>query len=427
MPRRRERALMVTALGIGLAGMVLVAVAGGATLEAGLTGRPELTVPAIALLWGQLALAALLCHLVLARRHRGADQVLLPLSLGLTGLGVTIIFSLAPGQAQKQVNWLWVSLAVLLLTVTLRGDIDRFRDYRYLFGLLTAVLLLMTMVLGHESHGARLWLKLGPIALQPGELAKVTLVFFLAGYLDSRGDMLVDGGRRVLGIELPDPRYLGPVVLMWGFGMVLLVGLRDLGTALLFFGTFLSMMYAATAQAGYLWLGGAGFAGGLWICSRLFHHVRIRLDMWQNPWPEAQDKGYQIVQGLFAIAAGGVGGVGLGLGGAERIPAATTDYPFAALCEELGLWGAAMAVALFGVWVYRALRLGASHPNRYRALLSTGIGCLMAVQTLVILGGVTKLIPLTGITLPFISYGGSSLVTNYLLLGLLLRCSEGAR
>lgn len=427
MPRPREAALLVIALAIGLAGALLISVTGGATLEAGMTANPELTLSRLAAVWGQVALAAFTIHLLIRRQAPGMDQVLLPLSVALAALGLVVIFSLAPEQAQKQMNWLWVGLALLALTLLLPRELDSLRDYRYLFALATALLLLLPLAIGREINGARLWIVLGPVRLQPGEVAKVTLVLFLAGYLEARGELLLEGGRRLLGIEVPDLRYLGPVLVTAGAAMLLLVGLRDLGTALLFFGTFVAMLYLVTAQAGYVIVGGLGFGAGAWLCSRLFGHVRRRLAIWLNPWVDPLDAGHQVVQGLFAVAAGGLTGTGLGRGQAARIPAVTTDYPFAAVCEQLGLWGAAMMVALYALWVHRALRIAVTQPNRYRALLAGGIGALIATQTLVILGGVTKLVPLTGITLPFISYGGSSLVTNFLLLGLLLRCSEGTR
>ncbi len=421
--RSLERGLLVPALGLGLAGTVLVAVARGAEFG----GDPgTVSIGYIARIWAQVAAAAVACHLLLAARRRDCDELLYPLSLALCGLGLATIFSLAPDQAQKQMNWLWVSLAVLLATLHL-PRLARLKQYTYTFGLLTAALLLLPMLFGREINGARLWLQFGGVTIQPGELAKITLVLFLAGYLERHGETLAAGGRKLLGITLPDPRYLGPLLVLWGVGMVLLVRLRDLGTALLFFGTAVAMLYAVTARASYLVAGALSFAGGAALCMQWFGHVRRRIEVWLDPWPQIDGDGYQIVQGLFALAAGGVSGVGLGLGYASRIPAASTDFPFAAIAEELGLWGAALVIALYLVWIYRAMRVGVSQADDYRALLAVGLGSLMALQTMVILGGVTKLIPLTGITLPFISYGGSSLVTNFLMLGLLLRCSEEGR
>ncbi len=427
MRRRSERALLVTAIGVGLAGAALVAVARGATLDQGLVEGPPLTLPRILFIWLQVGAAAFACHALLIWRRPQCDQVLLPTSLALNAIGLAIIFSLDPAAAQKQVGWLWVALTILMLTVLFAPEPEQIARHKYLLGLLTAALLVLPMLIGREINGARLWIKVGPATLQPGELAKITLVLFLAGYLSERAELIAEQRRRIGPFEVPDPQFLAPLILMWALGMMMLVRLKDLGTALLFFGTFVALVYLATARAGYLVTGAISFVGGAYVCARLFRHVRLRLNVWLDPWSSIDRGGYQVAQGLFAIAAGGVGGTGLGLGAAATIPAVTTDFPFAAVCEELGLWGAAVLVALYLVWVGRAFRIAAAQPDRLRSLLAAGLGCLLATQTLVIMGGVTKLIPLTGITLPFVSYGGSSLVTNYLMLGLLLRASEGSR
>ncbi len=418
---------MVTALGIGLVGAVLVAVARGVGLERQLVEGPAVTFGQLVAVWLQLAAAAALCHALLAWRRPSCDQFVLPLSVALTGLGLATIFSLSPAQAGKQVTWLWVSFAVFAATILIGRDLSGLRQYKYLLGCLTAGLLLVPMLVGTEVNGARLWIRIGGATIQPGELAKITLVLFLAGYLAEKGELIVEEPRRIGPLTLPDPQFLLPLLLMWAVGMAMLVLLRDLGTALLFYGTVVAMLYLATDRVGFLAVGALSFAGGAALCARLFGHVQARLSVWLDPWPKIDGTGYQVIQGLFALAAGGVGGVGLGMGSASRIPAATTDFPFAAICEELGLWGAGLILALFLIWVHRALRVGVRHPDAFRGLVAAGLGCLMATQALVICGGVTRIIPLTGITLPFISYGGSSLLTNYLALGLLLRCSEGQR
>ncbi|MBI5833595.1 MAG: FtsW/RodA/SpoVE family cell cycle protein [Armatimonadetes bacterium] len=432
MGRARERGLLLTALLVGLTGSALVAVVHGGTFDP----QQADSLPRQAIVWAQLAVAAFGCHFVLARRGSDADETLLPVSMALTGVGLTVIYSLDPAQAQRQVTWLWLALGVLLLTVIRLVDVAKLREYVYVWGAGTAGLLLLPILFAKEVNGARLWIDLGVFKLQPSELAKLTLVMFLAAYLSSaRGAAIAEADWRPLGLRLPSPRYLVPLLVMWVAAMVLLVALRDLGTALLFFGTFICVIYAATAQPGYLVFGAISFTCGAWAAAQMFGHVRNRIQAWLNPWPEEvlAKSGYQVAQGLFAIAAGGMGGVGLGMSQmvnpftGRTVFAATTDLPFAALCEQMGLWGAALVVALYGFWVYRALRVSLSQPDNFRALLALGLGVLMAVQVFVIMGGVTKLIPLTGITLPFISYGGSSLISNFLMLGLLLRCSEGQR
>ncbi|NUQ00544.1 MAG: FtsW/RodA/SpoVE family cell cycle protein [Armatimonadetes bacterium] len=427
MRRRVELGLLTTALGIGAAGAALVAVARGASLAPPEAATDGLHFGGILQVWLQVGLAVLLCHLVLRRLRPTADQLLFPVGVALTAIGLAVIFSLSPGQAQRQVGWLWISLLVFVAALRWPGDLDRLRQLKYLMGLLTGLLLLLPMVAGQEINGARLWLKIGGFTLQPGELAKVTLVFFLAGYLCSRAELLVAEPRRFGPLVLPDPQLLAPLLGMWALGMAMLVLLRDLGTALLFFGTFVTMLYLATAQAAWLAAGAGSFLAGAWVMASWFSHVQTRLVTWLDPWSRIERGGYQIAQGLFAIAAGGVSGVGLGLGAAASIPAATTDFPFAAICEELGWWGAAVVVALYAVLLQRALRAAVMQPDRFRGLLAGGLGSLLALQALVILAGVTKLVPLTGITLPFVSYGGSSLLTNFLVLALLLRCSEVRR
>lgn len=428
MPRRAERALLVGALGLGLVGGALVVVAAGATLETGPDAQPALSFPRMLLVWLQLAAAGVLCHAVLTVRRPRTDQLLLPVSLALTGIGLAVVFSLDPAAAQKQVTWVELALGVFLLTLLNGRRLDELRDYRYLLGFGTLLLLVVPMVIGKEINGARLWVRVGSFTVQPGELAKVTLVLFLAAYLHSQAAALVGDRLRLGPLNLPSPAVLAPLVGMWAVGMMVLVLLRDLGTALLFFGTFVAMLYLATGKVGYLAVGAGSFVAGAAVCARLFSHVQARIQIWLDPWSVADGRGYQVVQGLFAIAAGGLTGVGLGRGAAASIPEAATDYPFASICEELGLVGAAVVVSLYVIWVYRAFRIAMRQPDGFRSLLAAGLGVLMATQTLVILGGVTKLIPLTGITMPFISYGGSSLLTNFLMLGLLLHAGdEGPR
>lgn len=424
MRRRTERGLLVTALGIGLAASALVAVAKGAGLVAPDEGGLPVTFPQVIAVWAQVAVAVLATHVLLALRHPTCDQYLLPISVALTGLGLAVIFALAPDQAERQVGWLYLSLAGFAAVVVGLRDVGTLRRYKYTWGAVTVLLLVLPLAIGRTVHGSRLWISLGPLTVQPGELAKLSLVLFAAGYLSTRGELLAAEPRRIGPFAVPEPRLMVPLMVMWAVAMLLLVRLRDLGTALLFFAVVVAMLYAATDRAAWLGLGAVSFAGGAWVCAQLFGHVHRRITAWLDPWSDVNRSGFQVAQGLFAIAAGGLSGAGLGLGQAWRIPEAATDYPFAAVCEDLGLWGAAVLAALYVLWVQRALHTALRCRDRFIALLAVGLGSLMAVQTLVILAGVTKLIPLTGITLPFVSYGGSSLLTNYLALGLLLRCGE---
>jgi cell division protein FtsW (lipid II flippase) len=287
------------------------------------------------------------------------------------------------------------------------------------------LLVLATFVLGIDLNesGMRLWLGAGGVYFQPSELLKIILVVFLAAYLAEKRELIVLTGLRVGPFRLPPLPYLLPLLLVWLISLGLVVIQRDLGAALLFFGIFLAMLYVATARVTYVLAGLGAFALGGVLCYRLFEHVRDRVAIWLDPWADAQGRGYQVVQALIALGAGGVLGTGLGYGYPEYIPAVHTDFVIAAIGEEFGLLGTLAVVGLYLLLVYRGFRIALRAPDAYLQLLATGLSTVLALQALVILGGTTRLIPLTGITLPFISYGGSSLLANYLIVGLLLRVS----
>jgi cell division protein FtsW (lipid II flippase) len=297
-------------------------------------------------------------------------------------------------------------------------------------GILGLVTLLLTAFLGQEINGARLWVNIGPLGFQPGEFAKILLVIFFAGYLVDIREVLTVSTRRVLGVPLPPLRYLAPLLIVWAMSMALMVFMKDLGTSLLFFGALLALVYAATGRVFYVLVGLALFAGGAALLYLGFAHVRTRVDVWINPWNDAAGKGYQIVQSLFALASGGLFGRGLGQGylvfpsGKARIPYVETDFIFSAIGEELGLVGAVGIVLLFLFFAYRGFRIATKAGDDFRRLLAAGLTSIFALQAFLIMGGVTKLIPLTGITLPFVSYGGSSVVANFVLVALLLRISD---
>jgi cell division protein FtsW (lipid II flippase) len=307
--------------------------------------------------------------------------------------------------------------------------VERLQGYTYLFGIAAGFLVLLPLVpgLGREINGSRLWIALGPLRFQPGELAKLCMVSFLASFLARRGRLLLATTGKFLGLPVPEMRYVGPLLLMWVLSLGLLVLEKDLGTALLFFGLFTAMTYAASGRGAYVALGLLLFGGGAWLCFTQFHHVQVRVHTWLNPWTDVDAKGYQITQSLFAVEAGGMFGRGLGFGRAGTIPEVTTDFPFAAIVEELGLLGGAAVIILYSFLVFRAAAIAADAPSPFTALFAAGLGSIIALQSFIIIGGVIKLIPLTGITLPFISYGGSSTLTNYVLVGLLLRASQRTR
>jgi len=277
--------------------------------------------------------------------------------------------------------------------------------------------------LGREINGARLWVRLGPMSFQPGEAAKVLLVVFLAAYLVDKRELLADF-RRVGVVRMPDPRHLAPLLVAWGLAILVMVQEKDLGSSMLFFAVFVAMLYMATERAAYLGIGAVLFSAAAVFAYHLFAHVQVRVSTWINPWRTASGTGFQIVQSLFALGSGGIAGSGLGLGSPGKIPAASTDFIFAAIGEELGLMGAAAILIAYILLVGTGYRIAINADQPFTKLLAAGLTTILGVQTFIIVGGVTRLIPLTGITLPFISFGGSSLIANFVILALLLRISD---
>lgn len=368
-------------------------------------------------------------HFFLVWRWPAADQLLLPLVAVLSAIGLLMVTRLAPSVASRQMLWIGVGALALLTPLLLLPRVDWLAHYKYTWAALGGGLVLVTFFLGVDPNGsgARLWLGAGGVYFQPSEIFKVLLVIFLASYLAERRELLALAGRRVGPIHLPPPPYWLPLVVVWLLSLGLLVIQRDLGAALLFFGIFLALVYAATGRLDYL-LGGLGlFAAGAVLAYQVFGHVRERVAIWLDPWPLAQDQAYQVVQGLIALGAGGILGAGLGWGYPEYIPAVHTDFVIAAIGEELGLLGTFAVLALYMLLVYRGFRIALRAPDAFLQLLAAGLSTVLGLQALIILGGTTRMMPLTGITLPFISYGGSSLLVNFAMIGLLLRISVEAR
>jgi peptidoglycan glycosyltransferase len=281
--------------------------------------------------------------------------------------------------------------------------------------------------IGREVRGARLWVGLGPLQFQPAEIGKVLLVIFLASYLNARKELLAVATRRIGPIALPEPRHLAPLLVAWGISLVVLFLEKDLGSSLLFFGIVVVMLWVATGRGAYLALGAILFAVGAFAGYSMFEHVQDRVTVWLHVFDRGlvQNEGYQLAQSLFALATGGISGTGLGQGRPGFIPDAHTDFVFSAMGEELGLLGVTALLLLFILLIFRGFRAAVRSPDGFGQLLATGLSTVLALQTFVIVGGVTRLIPLTGITLPFVSYGGSSLVANFVLLALLIRVSAG--
>jgi peptidoglycan glycosyltransferase len=295
--------------------------------------------------------------------------------------------------------------------------------------LIGVALLLLPLVpgVGQSIRGAKIWVSVGPVSFQPGEFAKIALAIFFASYLVEKRELLALPGRRLGPFAFPDLRTLGPVLLAWGTSLLVMGAERDLGSSLLFFALFVVLLWMASGRATYLGVGGLLFAIGSFFSWRAFDHVQVRVETWLDPWQYYDGRGYQIAQATFALAWGGVAGTGIGLGNPDIIPVVTTDFIFAAIGEELGLLGSAAVLVAFLLMVGCGLRIAARADAPFDKLLAAGLTTILGLQAFIIIGGVIRLVPLTGITLPFVSYGGSSLVANYVLLALLLRVSDSAR
>jgi cell division protein FtsW len=396
---------------------------------------------------GPLGLAAayllmmLGAHFVLVvAGHRG-DPLLLPLVATIGGIGLvmlnrlpqglrgTNLFGLQLGMAETQLLWFGVGLvAMLLVAVGLRDD-GFLRHYKYTWALGGAALLVLTFLFGVEENGARLWIALGPVRFQPGEAIKIVLVVFIAGYLAEKRALLTGASLRIGFLKIPPVPYLLPMIAIFVMVMLIVVIMRDLGTALLFLGIFLTMLFVATGRRSYVLLGILLFIAGSFVAYNLFGHVRTRVDNWIDPFVDPTDAGYQTVQALHAFGRGGLFGEGLGQGlpvidGRLPIPALETDFIFAAVGEELGLLGAFALLALALALVFRGLRVAMLARDDFSAMLAVGLTTSLGLQTLIIVAGNVKLIPLTGITFPFVSYGGSSLLASFVVVGLLLSVSH---
>jgi len=416
---RRRR---TTELGLGLLA-VIIGVAGYLLVELSqkLTLPPDLWV-LLAVVIGLFAVA----HLAVRAFAPRADATLLPLVALLNGIGFVMISRLDKGLARTQSVWTAVAIAAFVATLVIVRRVRVLEQYRYTFAFLGIAFLLLPLApgIGREVNGARLWARVGPVTFQPGEIAKVLFVVFFAAYLVEKRELLSSGSRRIGRMMLPDPKHLGPLVLAWAVAILLMTGGKDLGSSLLFFALFTAMLYIATARSAYLVAALVLFVGASVVAYNMFSHVTVRVSTWINPWPTSQGKGYQLVQSLFAFGSGGFAGTGLGLGSPQKIPNASTDFIFSAIGEELGLIGTIAVVIAFLLLVGTGFRIARQTDRPFSKLFAAGLSVILGVQMFVIVGGVSRLIPLTGITLPFISYGGSSLVANWVIIALLLRISD---
>jgi cell division protein FtsW (lipid II flippase) len=434
-PTRRgtELALLIAAYLVGAAAYVQVdlAVLGEVASD---------TVPVLAVLAGLV----LVLHGAVRMLARWSDPVLVPAVLTLNMLGLTMIHRLDLADARRAAQagdaipspdvytqLTWTTLGVLLFVAVLVVVRDHrvLQRYTYTFMLAGLVLLLLPLVpgIGATINGATLWIRIGSLSFQPGELAKILLTIFFAGYLTVTRDSLAFVRTKVLGVELPRGRDLGPLFVAWFVSLAVLIFERDLGTSLLFFGLFVTLLYIATQRRSWLVLGTVLFLSGAAFAWLAFGHVRLRVDVWLDPFADEASSGYQIVQSLYGLASGGMFGSGLGQGWPQLVPYAKSDFIISAFGEELGLIGLMAMLVLYAIVVERGLRTAVACRDVFGSLLAAGLSIVLALQVFVVVGGVTRLIPLTGLTTPFLSQGGSSLIANWIAIALLMRISDTAR
>lgn len=443
LPTRRTTELWLTgfAIAVGTAAWASVGIARDDAIPASTFG----------FLLGMSLLAGA-AHLVVRAVAPYADPVLLPIVIALNGLGIVLIHRLdlaasdratqfgraAPrGDATLQMAWTTVGILLFIAVLLIVRDHRRLSRYTYTAMAAGLALLALPALLParfSEVNGAKIWIRLLGFSIQPGEFAKLALIVFFAGYLVAKRDILSLASRRVMGVELPRGRDLGPVLVAWVVSLGVLVIERDLGTSLLFFGVFLAVLYVATERRSWLLIGMGLFLTGAAIAATVFTHVNQRVNIWLNAFdpavlnpPRGQAGSYQLVQGLYGMATGGLLGTGLGEGRPDLVPFAKTDFIVATIGEELGLAGIMAVLVLYLLLVTRGLRAALTVRDPFGKLLAAGLSVSVALQVFVVVGGVTRIIPLTGLTLPFMSYGGSSLVANWALVAILLRVSDGAR
>ena len=391
--------------------------------------------------WAVPTISALMVHFVLRRRAVNADGLMLPLAYLLNGLGIAMIYRLDLAEtarggtalfAERQV---WLTLIAMLVAAAIIRFVPnhlKLRRYPFIAGIAGMLLLIMPAMplIGRTRNGATLWIGVGDVTFQPGEIAKILLAIFFAGYLVSRKDSLSEIGSRVMGMKVPRAKDLGPVLLIWFASVGVLVLQRDLGTSILYFGLFLVLIYTATGRAFYVGAGLTMMITGALVASRMFDYVARRFDSWLDPLSSANYNAaggsYQLAQALFGFANGDVIGTGLGGGFPHLIPLAESDFILAALGEELGLAGIFAILSIFLLLIYRGLRIANSHPDDFSRLLSTGLSFVIGLQVFVVAGGVMGLLPLTGLTTPFLAAGGSSLLANWAIVALLLVISDSS-
>ena len=384
----------------------------------------RLTADLLLLPWlATVIVGAFFTQFILGRRD-GTDLTLFPAAMLLASLGLIMIGRLKPALFLTQLRWLLLGLIVYLVLVFLGERFLRLLSYPYLLGVFCLLLLCSALFFGTEIGGSRNWIVFGPFAVQPSEFGKIVIIMFLAAYLTEHREVLTLPRHRFLWLKLPVLRFIAPLLFIWGIAILMFVVQRDLGSALLFFGIAVSMTYMATGRKSYVALAFAFFLGAAALSYSFFSHVRVRFNIWLDPWSDPSGSAYQVVQSLFALGSGGVWGAGFAHGHPNLIPEVHTDFIFAAIAEELGLLGSLGVMLVFALFFYRAIRIALACREETRILLAAGIAVVFLLQAFIIIAGVTKFLPLTGITLPFVSYGGSSMIASFMLLGILTVLSK---
>ena len=428
--RNLELLLILAALFMGATALALV--------QWGAIGELQPTMFALASFPAALVLVLHIVERVVARE---ADPFVVPIATFLNGLGIAMVHRLDIAEklegwaafGVRQVVWTSIALVLAIAMLLIVRNHRVLQRYRYIAMFVGVVLLLLPVlpVIGETGANADVWIRVGIFSFQPGELAKIALAIFFAGYLVTARDSLSLVGRKFLGIQFPRARDLGPILVVWVLSMGVIVLQRDLGTALLYFGIFLVMLYVATGRASWIFIGLALFLGGAWVASRMLSYVNGRFQNWLDAFnPEIYERSggsFQLVQGIFGLADGGLVGMGLGRGRPDLVPLAESDYIIASLGEELGLIGLFAIFALYMIFVARGFRIGVTGQDDFGRLLAVGLSFVVALQVFVVVGGVTRVIPLTGLTTPFLAAGGSSLVANWIIVALLLRLSDSVR
>jgi cell division protein FtsW (lipid II flippase) len=374
-------------------------------------------------------------HLVIRFTLPYADPYLFPLVAVLACFGLVIVYRIDEDLARDQAQWFVIGLILFVVTILVLRDFRVLERYRYTIALGGLALLLLPRVpgIGQQVNGAYLGVRIGPISFQPAEFGKIAIVIFLAAYLRDTRQVLVQSSRRFLGVTIPPLKHFGPLLVVWGAAMLMLIFIRDLGSSLMYFGAFLALVYVATNRLSFVLVGLVLFGLGAWFMAGHVPHIEDRVDIWLDPFKTYNTTGYQIANGMFAQADGGLFGTGLGAsvlrlpGGAPLIPAPQTDMIYAVVVNELGLVGGCGLLATYLMIVQRGFKTATLASDSFSKLLAAGLTSVVALQVFVIVGGVTRVIPLTGVTLPFVSYGGSSIVANFVLLALLLLISDRAR